>query len=289
MYSDAYRFLAINCVLNGRSLLDAFDSDVEMANTVFGTNNIEEISEKIDQLNSQPLVEREKVVSCMLNLFRMDEYAFVMSNSGEPILISAVAEGLRAKDLTDDVAYAIASQVVRSLSWSKDDTTVFIRDGVLSVPKSYSLLPDLNMYITECVKKAFDLYCFGPLGHVKNVVTSNRAVYNIGSFKSLTAVTAINIVKYFLKCGVPPVEFSRTTFVVPDLLPLYKKYGVIMCNSQNSYEEVDWLIDYQRKSESIALTVNKDELCKWILVSPTELCRAKYAGARNGVVFEEIS
>lgn len=276
MRDDAYRFLALNCILNGRSLVDAFDGDFERAAKVLGTPKVHEYNELFQHLEETKKVE-EPLVRVLLNYMRLHCYAFVTPKGSDTVMLSSIVESDRAGEVSDILRRAIVLQLIRDVSYIDKLDDIGIRDGVFYLPKGIT-----SDYFESVLMRAYNLFCFGPTGEPGDTLISKASSFTVAGYKPVTVAVARRLLSNLAKNNFAPSTYRETIFMIPDLFPVYQRCGCLLSNSDIRKDTIDWIMD-NGEADSISISVDKDVISSLIVNDLTDLSNIEYAGKKEGI------
>lgn len=218
------RVYALNCVLNGHSLLCAYGHDTQKA-----AEGMELTPEEVVGLDvSLRKLEKDyadqwctsKVTRTILNLFRTREYAFIQTPNG-PIYLQELAESDRQGQIREDVREAVLASLVHDIQYVKAEKETRYFDGLLMIPHGIT-----NSELKRCILDAYKLYRDGP-GTGKEPVLKWRYQMNIASSPTLNAGSLVGILRRMLKDGYAPTSYTRSTIMIADWSVVYESTGCL--------------------------------------------------------------
>lgn len=217
-------FLALNAILNGKSMLLAFDNSVELASQALNmtVDKVAKLDESLNALNSATWAElSDPVTATLVNFFRNDEYAFIAPRDIAPIGIKAIAAFESQGNLDVNSRRQLLTQVIRYTDVAPTASDIRIADGVIYIPEnmSYDTLIDR-------IVKAYLIVTKAP-SDKSSPLMKNRWNLTVSTYKKISPTMFNNICKGILTYGVPAVVYRDTLLMIPDYMVVYKNAGVI--------------------------------------------------------------
>lgn len=254
MNQDARRYLGINCVLNGRSFIDAFDGSVEDAATGLdiSVEEMQSLNERLSAAQGQnPLTQTSAITKTLLQFLRTQEYAFIYLG-GEKYSLPTVAFSNREGELDDDVAFAVVRKMLRDVAFVDTADEIKVADGVIFVPEQYT--KSLNARIHD----AYLLYRDGPKGRPASF-GKIRPSLTLMEYKPIPAKAVFTFLSDLASWGKAPTSLRDTTLMISDLYPVYEQTGCIMEKDQGN-NSIYWLLDKEGAARSSVIIQNLEVL-----------------------------
>lgn len=275
MNKEMYRFLAMNCVLNKRSLFDAFDGDIDKAADAFDVEAsvLENLDKNLARLEENKVTDRLfNIESTALNFMRNYMYAFIHAPTGANIFLSSLVIAERNGEAVDRaVRNFIISTMIKDISFSNDGSSCYIADGCLHVPVGTT-----RVAVDKALANAYRLFLNGP-GTGKETLLSLRDSLSICTFKSLPARKCIKALTELVKAKIAPSDFTDTTLLISDLLPVYQASGCLMCPSEFQSHAIDWLlVNYNSPDGTKSVTLEEKDVGALIITDAHDLSNVLY-------------
>ena len=286
MNTTIKRFLALNCILHGHSLLDAFDGNREQAAASITDGNEKLLQYYLDQLaflQSSPsaLNSEDPVALAFVNFFRSSEYASVCLGGLQPISISMFAVSDRRGEVDDQVRNAVVLNALKDVTFTEKPKRTSITDGLL-----YTTV-DKKDRIRKLMLRGYALYSAGPFnnGMPCEAMIASVNKFTLEGYTNISAKGVEDILKALIDFGVPPTDFTRTLLNIPDLLPVYQKTGAVMELLPDG-TGVQWLMDLKGTAKGKVVTVGRSNVRSLLISSLSDLANISYEpGAKsNGLV-----
>lgn len=283
MNNSARRFLALNCVLHGHDVLDAFDGDISLFQAAFSFKAEGKARELVDSLNAMQqstssLSVLSPLVMPLVSFFRSADYAFVVFPGMAPIYLSTFAVSDRNGEVEPAVRDVVLRAIIRDISYVNTNKDIAIVDGKLLLPKP------LEGQIPQAVLDAYTLYTLGPVvkGTFAKPLHAVRDRLTLEGYRPIPVATMINLFKSLVEMGVPGPDYARTTLMIPDYLPVYQKTGTIM-ELRTGEEGILWMLDVAREDKCKVLPVNYTTVRELLVTGLTDLANLDYVlGGANG-------
>ena len=255
MNDSARRFLALNCVLNGHSLYEAFDDTTEAAKCLgVDSQTLVLINIQLQNLEQNWHILIPTDVRVVLNFMRTAEYAFITPPGSNAITIRDLAESDRKGEVEDDVRRVVLSQLIRDVAFVNDEKETRISDGTF-----YLKGPCSSYYITSVITQAYELYRDGPRNGT-NFIRDNRERFTVEGFRRFTPSNSSAILLGLVSAKIAPTDYRDTTLFIPDLLPIYKACGCIMVPSSTERDSLIWLLDIKDTDNCKPVSVDKSAI-----------------------------
>lgn len=277
------RFLALNCILHGHSMLEAYDNDFDKAAAQLTGGNGDVLKTLLTRLeglqNSKSYFEdKNPLLLPIVNYLRSNDYAFVFVPGTGPIFISMLAASDRKGEVSTAVRDAVLSSLIKDVVNVELDKDIAIKDGTLYLPQAR--MKELKQTIGE----AYTCYCKGPFGQggYCDRLLAQRMALCLSGYKNLSVNVFLTCVKEMIKRGLPPTDYAKSTLCIPDYLVVYKETGTIMSKSPTG-EELLWLLDIEGLDKGKVVTVDRAMVRGLLVSSMRDLSNIDYVvGGENG-------
>lgn len=252
------RFLAVNCVLNGHSLLDAFDGDTAVAASALDmtTEEVARVDSSLSALETKGDEGwcADPIIRTVLNLIRTREYAFLQTPQG-PIYYQEFVESDRLGQVRDDVREAVLSTLITDIQYvnmriPELETRYF--DGLLLLQPGIS-----NDELKDKILTAYKLYRDGP-GTGKEHLLKQRHKLSVGNAEVLPASKVKSILVQLAKGKVPPSAYAKSTLMVTDLLTTYRATGILCEYSTAKPGYIDFLMHCDEDNADVTVTLSME-------------------------------
>lgn len=283
------RFLALNCVLHGHALTDAFDGDISLCAKAFdrSVSDMQDLQKALIELEQKPslLKDESPSVLSILNFFRCNEYAFLYIPGAGRMILQYIKDSDISGELSDDVRRGVLRMILNDVTFVESTKEINVTDGVVSYVAGTSAT------LGEDVEAAYRLYRDGPVlrGGKRLEIVANGAYLQLATYKSLTARTHVSMLKELVSAGIRPTDLSKTALVLPDLFTVYKSTSTIMCRDDVDSEYVYWMLDQKGKQTAKVVHLAVQAIKPLLISSLNDLSNIEYqVGApRNGLVVKE--
>lgn len=284
MNNAVRRFLAVNCILNGHSLISAFDNNAALAAEALGSvpeaqvwkwdrdlRNLEKTGLGMESFSP--------VTRVVLKYFRMKEYAFITIPGSGPIYFDSVVESDKNGELEPDVLSGVLSLVVRDIAYVKSASDVRFADGVLYIPTG------MEAQVRNDIVNAYRLYAYGP-NDTSRLVDILRGHSSLTQYSAVSVRTFREIIDALLSYKVKPSVYGKTSLLIEDLLSVYQTTGCVFTQAVGDSENVLWLLDNIAQSTAKLVTVPIELMRTLIIESISDLAAVSYraGGPNNGLV-----
>lgn len=283
MNNAARRFLALNCVLQGHSILDAFDGQVELLQNAFNFNKLDKAQafvDEVDSLKDKPsyLSNLSPLILPLVNFFRSQDYAFVFFPGMQPIFLNTFAISDRNGEVDAQVRNVVLQSLIRDIAYVPADKDIAIVDGKFLIPRAR------EGELQQAIQEAYVLYCLGPC--VKNAALDSlhkvRDRLTLEDYRPIPVATMLNLFKDMVAFGFSGTDYTRTTLVIPDYLPVYQKTGTVM-ELNHSDEGILWLLDVSGEDKCKSFPVSHTVVRELLVTGLTDLANLDYVlGGPNG-------
>ena len=282
MNTCSRRFLALNCVLQGHSLLDACDGEITIAAEAFGVSSkkMERMLADLEVLRMRPsyFSQCSPLVKPLVNFFRSSDYAFIALPGVNPIYLSSFMVSDAAGEVDDQVRDLVIGSLIRDIAYVEKDSDIAIADGKLLLPQKYE--DDLR----DAMMHAYILCVFGP-GFPER---SAKALLKLAprltmeGYRNIPATVCCEVLEELIRNGLPPTDYSATVLHIPDLLPVYQATGTIMELSSQD-DSILWMLDEADSIKVKVLPVSPTVVRELLVTSMFDLSNIDYVvGGANG-------
>lgn len=285
MNSCTRRFLALNCVLHGHSILDAYDGNLSAAADGFVKGDLLKMQKLVEQLDALQkeqsyFADKSPLVLPFINFLRSQDYAFVFVPGAGPVYLHALAVSDRAGDVAPSVISAVMSSMIKDIDYVDTDKEISIVDGKLFLPRYR------EQEMRPALMEAYRCYCRGPFtnGDYSNALLSHRDKLTLEGYRDIPASVGLSILQDLLDHGVPPTDYTLSTLTIPDYFQVYQKTGTILGDSPDG-DGLLWLLDVMDSPKGKVITVSKTVIRELIVTGLTDLSNIDYqmGGANDGL------
>ncbi len=272
MTNEAMRFLALNGLLHGHSVLKGFDDSIEkMADALsIEVSEAEDLVKKLDALPVVPTSD-DPLVNTFLNFYRTQAYAFMAMEGTIIPLEKFVATDLDGQ-VADDVRYMFLTHLIMDVSQRPEYVNPIIKDGIL-----YCTAQDFQ-HVEPAMLEAYQLYMTGPAGTQRGFYMALRKFTSLEHYSRLTPSTMVKVLRYIVKAKKNPIIYQQTMLNTPDLLTTYKHTGCIIAYRDLSHTSVNWLLDVEGALDStMSMVVDVSTLRHYLVKDVRDLAGIKVA------------
>lgn len=277
MNKEAMRFLALNSILHGHSVLEGFQNSVETMASCLGVD-VEIASRLANDLDSLPEVEvsENPMVKLFLNFYRNNAYTFVAMGTDIVPLCKFMVNDLNGQ-VSSELRISYLGYLIRDAAQDEMYVDPFICDGVLHCT------PQDFQYVQQAMLNAYALYLGGPVGTTKSLAKSLRRYTSLDDYSRLNEATALRIFKQIVKEGKKATIYQRTLLNTPDLVETYTHTGCIIAFSDPTRKSVNWLMGVESELDNtMVMTVEMSTLQNYLLRSVRDLENVKVARGPGG-------
>ena len=272
MTKEAMRFLALNSMLHGHSVLAGFMNDSAVMADCLDIDK-EEAEMLVKKLDELPVEEptNDPLTATFLNFFRTQAYAFLAMGDNIVSLEKFVGSDVEGQ-VEDDLRYMFLTHLLMDVAQGDEYWQPFIKDGVLHCTSA-----DFKR-VNECMLEAYQLYMSGPAGTTQGLQTFLRKYTSLEHYSRLNAAVLLKGLRQISRAKKNPIIYQQTLVNTPDLLTVYKHTGCIMAFRDMSQTSVNWLLDVEGVADStICMVVDMTTLRNYLVRDMRDLEGVKVA------------
>lgn len=282
MNANIRRFLALNCAINGRGIIPAYDNDVNKAAEELNISPSEvlELNSKLLELNSKsPMFdELDGLVKILISFIRCPWYAFIFVPEMGKVNIMDLMEMDRNGSVDKNIIKMTLDQVIQNAVKIDKEGECCIADGCLYVTRGQADV--FRQSFTQAYEIAKNGFETKPN---KKSIFSNRKYFDIKQYSDISTNTFLNIVKTLISNDINVSDYRNTLLRVADMFPVYEKIGCVQAYDAEE-DVIDWIISNEDDSRSKLFRVHSNGVISFIVNSMKDLMNVRYNG-RTGELF----
>lgn len=282
MNANARRFLALNCAINGRGIIPAYDNDVYKASKELNISSSEvlELNSKLLELNSKSMMfdELDRLVKILINFIRCPWYSFIFVPEMGKVNIVDLMEMDRNGSVDKNIIKMTLDQIIQNAVKINNEGDCRIADGCLYVTRGQAdVFRQSFTKAYEIAKNGFETKL------TKKSIFSNRKYFDIKMYSEISVNVFLNIVKTLISNDINVSDYRYTLLRVADMFTVYEKIGCVQAYDAEE-DIIDWIISNEDDSKSKLFRVHSNGVISFIVNSMKDLMNVRY-NSRTGELF----
>lgn len=239
MTESVKAYLALNCVLNGHSILEAFDNDInEAANVLTGgdVKMMQSYHDKLEEARKLPSVvsKHHPTAVAILNTMRLPQYSDYCIAGHMDVPLSALESLVKGKSINNAQKESMIYGLFQNFVEVENASECRVEDG--TVYTTYLNTEQLMAVVMD----AYLMYTRGVSRKKCTTLLKCKDNLRLENYREFSPKEVCDILSSILSCEINPTDFSKTCLYVEDLLPVYKETGCLM--SLTSHNSVTWVM-----------------------------------------------